>query len=364
MTNVCHIITGDLWAGAESQVFSLVKRLSKEINIIVIVFNNGLLADKLKHHRIRTYVIDEKINTSIKIILQIAKILKNENINLIHTHGYKETFLAGIASKINGIKKKVRTHHGRGIIGGDYKHYWIEKLNSSLFGYSLIAVSKDLKEFLVHNGIGGKTIEVIYNGISTDDVTSEKSELKVKNELGIPDGAMIIGTMGRMVGVKGHQYLLEGAKNIIDANPNIFFVIAGNGPLMQKNKEWVHNEGLTNNIKLIGFRNDPYDILNIFDIFVLTSLHEGIPMVLLEAMYMEKPVIATNVGGIPEIISDGENGILIPSMSSRAFTEACLELILNMNKGLQMAKNAKKDVLDKYTDDAVTEKVIKFYVGK
>jgi len=363
MTNVCHIITGDLWAGAESQAFSLVKRLSgeKHIKIVAIVFNNGVLADKLQHHNIKTYIIDEKINTAIKITLQLWKILKQENFDLIHTHGYKETFLAGIAAKFNGVNQIVRTHHGKGIIGTDFKHYWIEKINNFLFSDKLIAVSKDLKGFLVNKKMGRNSIEVIYNGVSTDDVKPEKSSLHVKKELRIPDDAMILGTMGRMVSVKGHQYFLEGAKKVISANSDIYFIIAGDGPLMQKNMDWVQREGLTNNIKLIGFRDDPYDILNSFDIFVLTSLHEGIPMVLLEAMYIEKPVIATGVGGIPEIISDGENGILIPSMDPKALADACMELIVNDALRKKLTDNCKNIVMERYTTDTVAEKVVQLY---
>ena len=365
MKNVCHIISGDLWAGAESQVFSLLRKLSeyKELKIIVILFNSGILADKIKLNKIKNYVIDEKKNSAIRVIYKIQRIMRKEKIQIIHTHGYKETFFAGIISMFNRNNLLIRTHHGKGIIGSGFKHYFIEKINAKLLCKNLIAVSNDLKKFLLQRNLGRNSIKVIHNGIYEKDIKLKKDKKLIRKELNIPDVGIIFGTLGRLVSVKGHKYLLEGAKKVIAKYPQAYFIIAGNGELMNIHLDWINRECLGNNIKFIGFRDDPYDILNSFDIFVLTSLHEGIPMVLLEAMFLEKPIIATKVGGIPEIISDGENGILIPSKNSDAFADACLSFIENTMKSPKsiIAKNAKRDVINKLSVDKVAKEVIKMY---
>ena len=361
--HICHIISGDIWGGAEAQFFYLIQGILclNQIELTVITLNEGLLTKKLKQQNIDTYVINEKKYNAFGIIFKIYNILRKRKISLIHTHGYKETILGGIAAKLDGLQNHIRTHHGKGMIDGSRKYYWIESLNFHFFSNKLISVSEDLKSFLIENRLGNQSVKVIHNGICKNEVRPVKKVSDVKKELGIPGDGIVIGTLGRMVKIKGHQYFIEGAKEVISKYSNSWFVIAGDGPLMPEFSDRINKNGLYEKIKLIGFRNDPYDILNMLDIFTLTSLHEGVPMVLLEAMYLEKPIIATNVGGIPEIIEDHKNGVLIPPKDSKSFSEICIDLIENINLRRTLSKNAKKDVIDKFTVNLVAEKVIQLY---
>jgi len=361
--NVCHIITGDLWAGAESQAYALIVGLSKAkgISLNVVTFNNGILVEKLIAIGIRVDVIPEKSNNLLKIVWHVYKILKSTETNILHTHGYKETFLGGLAARLCNIKSIVRTHHGKGVMEARVKHRFIEKLNRFFFIDSVIAVSEDLKAFLMSKKFKESIIRVIHNGIIANEVKPYREARYVKEELNIYDNAIVIGTMGRMVRIKGHKYFLEGAKEILKKNENVVFIIAGDGPLMNEVEKDVNYLGISKKVKLLGFRNDAYDIINICDIFALTSLHEGIPMVLLEAMYLGKAIVATRVGGIPEIISDHRNGLLIPAMDSKKFAAACLELIENRALREKIAANAKRDIETKYKNDHVVDKVEKLY---
>jgi L-malate glycosyltransferase len=361
--NACHIITGDLWAGAESQAYALIVGLSKSrgINLNVITFNHGILVRKLTASGIKVEVISEKSNNFLKMIWAIYTILKSTETEIIHTHGYKETLLGGTAARLYRVKCIVRTHHGKGVMDASLKHQLIEKFNKTFFTDRVISVSEDLKIFLISRGFKENIITVIHNGVNANDVAAIREKSSVRTELNIDDRAIVVGTVGRMVKVKGHKYFIEGAKAILTKEINVVFIIAGDGPLMNEIKKEIKKLGISKQVKLLGFRKDAYDIINLFDIFALTSLHEGIPMVLLEAMFLKKPIIATNVGGIPEILSDRRNSLLIPPMDSGAFSAACLELIENIALRQQIAENAKIDVAAKYQSGQVADKVEKLY---
>ena len=361
--NVCHIISGDLWGGAEAQAFTLIQELNKSSKnrISVITFNDGLLAEKLTKYRVKTFILHEKAHNNLKMIFRMSQIFREEKVNLIHTHGYKETFLSGFAARFSGVKNIVRTHHGKGIIEGKFRHRLIEKINAYLFCDKLISVSEDLKKSLIAKKLGDCSIEVIHNGIQLDEVRSGKPICEVKKELDIPCEAFCIGTLGRMVKVKGHRFFIEGAQRVIAKNPNIYFIIAGDGPLMGEAYNYIERSGIGRNVKLVGFRNDPYDVINSFDIFALTSLHEGIPMVLLEAMCLRKPVISTNVGGIPEIIKNGFNGMLIDPGDSERFADACFKLIDNKELQNKLCQNAYNDIYYNYSSISVADKVCSVY---
>lgn len=361
--NICHIISGDLWAGAEAQAFNLVREMVKDdqVSLKVITFNNGVLVDKLRICGIETEVIDESKTNFIVIVWHIFQILKKAKVEIIHVHGFKESFLGGIAARFCGHVRIFRTFHGKGLTDSKLRYRLIEKINGIFFSDQLISVSEDLKQFLVSCGFKKSILKVVHNGVCLDDVKPTNTAEDVRRELRISDDAFVIGTLGRMVKVKGHKFFIEGAKEVVTRNPRIYFILAGDGPLMGESLDWVKKNNLMENIKIIGFRNDPYDVLNIFDVFALTSLHEGIPMVLLEAMCLGKPLITTGVGGIPEIISDRVTGIMIPPGNSKGFAAACMELIANDMLRKKLTDNCRKVVMERYTSDTVAEKVVQLY---
>ncbi|MBI3805604.1 MAG: glycosyltransferase family 4 protein [Nitrospirae bacterium] len=361
--HICHIISGDLWAGAEAQAYTLLKGLSKKpsLQLSAITFSNGYLAKKLLDANIPVDVVDEKANNALQISRNIYRILKRRDVRIVHTHGYKETFLGGMASRLSRVKGIIRTHHGKGVIDSGAYHSLIEKLNSLFFSDALISVSEDLKRCLTDYGYQRVNIDVVHNGILTDEVRPTASSDKIKSELQIDQESIVIGTMGRMVAIKGHRYFIEGAKEVLAKHDHLVFIIAGDGPLMDGMRQEIKRFGIESKVKLIGFRNDPFNVLNIFDLFAMTSLHEGIPTVLLEAMWLGKPIIATRVGGIPEIISDGCNGLLIDPADGHAFASACLRLIDDRVLRDKLSEGARESFIGKYDVGRVAENIEKIY---
>ncbi len=363
--NVCHIISGDVWGGAEAQAYSLIHELHKDplVNPCAITFNDGALATKFKNCSIPHQVICETTSSTLKIIRDIFRYLKEQKINIVHVHGFKEAFLGGIAARLQKQDVKIiRTFHGKGLTNSNFKYRFIEKLNGRFFSDQLIAVSADLKKFLLHCNFSDSMMQVIHNGVAVDDVIPSEEKESIRAALNIAPDACVIGTLGRMVPVKGHDFFLLGAKRIIAIHPDVYFVICGGGPLLRKSQEWVAAEKLEANIKIIGFRDDPYNIINCFDIFALTSLHEGIPMVLLEAMLLKKAVVTTAVGGIPEFIINNKTGITIPPKNAEAFSKACLTLLENEGLRESLARKGQEIVLSNYTASQNASKIKNIYV--
>jgi L-malate glycosyltransferase len=360
--NVCHIISGDIWAGAEVQAYSIINELSRipTFNMQVITFNNGILSSKIAAQGIRLDIVNEANLNVFPMILKIYKLLKNEKIDILHVHGYKENFIGGVAAKL--LKSKViRTHHGKGMIESSLFHSLIEKINEKLLTSKLISVSNDLKRFLLSNNFKANKISVVRNGIDAALICPSRSKTEIRDQLHIEPGNIVIGTLGRLVSVKGHKYLLEAIKLVLEKDNRVVFAVAGNGPLFEDMVRSAMTLGVEKKIRFIGFTDDPISFLNAFDIFILTSLDEGIPISLLEAMCLQKPIISTAVGGIPEIINNGHNGLLIPERDSMAIADACLKLMSNKDYGSQLAHSAFNDVSEKYSLRSMVAETTKLY---
>lgn len=363
--NICHIVSGDLWAGAEAQTYALLKGLFKRqsLQLNAVIYNEGLLSKKLEEAGIHVDVIDEKKNSPARVMWSIRRILREKKVHIVHTHGYKETFLGGLAARLCQVKGIVRTHHGKGVVDSGRYHRIVEKINSTLLSDKLISVSEDLKRCLIEHRFHSNNITVIHNGILCEDVKASLSADILKKELQIPERAFVVGTLGRIVPVKGHRYLLEGARKVLGKFDHVVFVVAGDGPLLPEMNNMVKQFGIEDKVRFTGFRGDPFDVMNMFDIFVMTSLHEGIPTVLLEAMWLGKPVIATKVGGIPEIISHRWNGLLIAEENSNEVASACIELIEDECLRDNLSRNARKDFKGLHDIERVAGDVERLYRG-
>jgi L-malate glycosyltransferase len=361
---VCHIISGDLWAGAEAQVYYLLNELvsGRHACVSVIAFNAGVMTEKLQLREIRTAVIKEKRRSIFSFMIEICRELAKVSPDIIHVHGYKEALFGGIAGKLCGTRSIVRTHHGKGVLEGSFKHRVLEFIIAHFLIKWNIAVSEDLKKTLVKKGIGNcARIRVIHNGVPISDILPSKSPKAIREQLGIPLRSIVIGTLGRMVRVKGHRCFLEAARRIIISKPNTIFILAGDGPLKSEALNYIKRQGLDENVKLLGFRSDPIDILSILDIFVLTSLHEGVPIVLLEAMALAKPIVATAVGGIPEVLENRVNAILIEPQDPVLLSSACLELMENAFLREIISKNVRRHLVQNLSIARNAEMVERFY---
>ncbi len=315
---VCHVAMGDMWAGAEVQLLALMKYLVRlpgfEWN--VILFNDGRLASELRRLPMSLTIIPEKEHNPVTIVLRLAKLFRLIRPNIVHTHKYKDSILASIVARCLSVPYVVRVVHGmpepfKGFNNLKMAGYtFVDRLVTRWFVNKVVAVSSDIEKVLSQIYGKGRVVH-IHNGIDLEGVHVTTDRLAKRKEWHLDDDVILIGTAGRLVPVKGHTILLKALNNLSERHPTVRLLIVGDGPLRDSLKTEARGLGLEEKVIFAGHQEQSYDFIHMMDIFVLPSLHEGIPMVLLEALALERPVVASRVGGIPEVVSHGASGILV-----------------------------------------------------
>jgi glycosyltransferase involved in cell wall biosynthesis len=271
----------------------------------------------------------------IKALIKLAIFLKKEKFDIVHCHTSKGGFIGRLAAKLAGAKIIIYSPHGDIFEGYFCKlatdfFILLEKF-AARFTDKIINLTKiEIEKFLEH-GIGTRhQLEQIYNGINIKYYErAMPSNLKKRDEFGLCKDDFVCATVGRLVPVKGHTYLIKAIQKVVKVIPEAKFLFVGDGEIKSKLSEEIKSLDLQENIFMLGSRNDIATILSCINVFLLPSLNEGFGMVLIEAMAARKPVIATNVGGIPEVVKYGETGILVPPKDPEAFSSAIIKLYNN-----------------------------------
>ena len=261
-------------------------------------------------------------------IFQLWKYCKEQQFDVIITHRFKPLYVVLIVNKL--LKKPafcISVLHANNGFDRLYRRLLTRLFTDKYWTY--VGVSESVKKNLLQNTISGFTpdnVIFINNSLDIEKTTAgllPKATAQAK--LGVDPGSFVFGTIGRLVNVKGHFYLLDAFKQFVQKNPSAKLIIIGGGALEQQMKNYLQENGLESSVILTGTVIDAYQLLKAFDVFVLSSLSEGLPLVILEAMIASLPIIATDVGGVKDTIAD--KGKLIPSKSTDAMIAAMQEYI-------------------------------------
>jgi glycosyltransferase involved in cell wall biosynthesis len=293
---------------------------------------------------------------------EIYHFLKDKKYDIVHTHSSKAGFICRFAAKLAGVKKIIYTPHGHVFYG------YFGKISTRIiiFAESLAARITDkivgltpaeCDEWL-RFGIGKKEQYVsIPSGVDFDMLKRKQlDERDLKEEMSIPPDKTLVGSIGRFVKVKGYEYFIEAAIELLRRRKDVYFLLAGDGPLCGKYKKMISSAGAEGRFHLIGWQENTSTVLKALDIFVLPSLNEGMGRVLVEAMFFEKPVIATRVGGVPSLVSD-DAGLLIEPASAKAIETAIDELIENPKAGYK----GRGKVIAEYSSNIMIERLDALY---
>lgn len=271
------------------------------------------------------------------------KIIKENKIDIMHLQAYGASTFGRMAGIITGIPTIVHAHDD----DSNYPLYQrLADLLLSKFTTKAIAVSESVKESCIKNRkIPGDKILVMHNGIplekfgvlKTDEIEQEK------DYLGIDSNAYVIGTIAKLRKEKGIEYLLEAMKILLEQYSKIVLLIVGDGPLRDELEYYSRQLKINNKVIFTGYRRNIPLMLSIFDIYVMPSLTEGSPMALLEAMVTGKPIIATNVGGIREILKNGKTGILINPKDPNTLADMIFYLLKNKDIAKELGMKAKEE---------------------
>jgi glycosyltransferase involved in cell wall biosynthesis len=359
---VCQIISGDLWAGAEVMAYNLLKGLKKrpELDLSVVTLNHGRLTDEIRRLGIPVRVIDESRRSFPQILLALHEALRRNPPDVIHSHRYKENILACLASRGMERVRLIGTQHGMSEArenGGCYKYRMASKLNSLLLSHyfhKTVVVSKNIRSSLIERRIFKENrIEMIHNGI----------DIPENNRRTVDRGAFVIGSAGRLFPVKDYPLMVEIAKHVRQGADKVRFELAGDGPERPRIMERIQRYGLEESFILKGFIKSMHDFYDGLDLYISTSIHEGIPMSILEAMARRLPIVAPGVGGLGEIVRDGVEGYLVAGRDPREMAERCLRLVNDESLRKRMASAARERVVSEFSLERMARQYHQLYAG-
>lgn len=276
-------------------------------------------------------------------LMSLLNIIKEERADIIHLHGYGASNFGRIAALVMGVPAIVHSHDDN----PNYPLYQrIADLVLARFTDKVIAVSGSAKESAINKRkFSESKVVVMHNAIplekfhGLDDYQIEKEKIR----MGINSDYNVIGTMTRLREEKGNEYLLEAAAEVLKVFPKTVFLIVGDGPLREELQGLCKKLNIEKNVIFYGFSNDVQKLYSVFDINVIASITEGSPSALLEAMAIGNPIVSTDVGGLKEIIKDGETGLLVPSKNSTELAQKIILLLNNKHELKKLGKNAREE---------------------
>ncbi len=349
------------YGGITNYILTLARSLRKK-GVDVLVASSGgeveaeFAKDGIGHKRVD---IGTKFEFSPRVFLAVrtlAKLIRDEKITLVHGHTRVSQVASSFAARTTKIPY-VSTCHG----------FFRPRLGRKLFGFwgeRVIAISEGVREHLVEDlKVDPRKIELVYNGVELDKFSRSYSENDLrdfKSCLGMKD-ASIIGTIGRLSPVKGHKFFIEAFKAISLKRGGLRGLIVGDGPEENSLKRLVKDMGLEGSFSFLRSTCDTGKLLAIMDIFVFPSLKEGLGLSLLEAMAAGRACVASDVGGIKDIIRDYNTGLLVKPESPMKLETAIVELLENDDLRKDLGENARDLVTKSFSLDTMTEEILDVY---
>lgn len=360
--NILYVIEGGPnWGGAEEMLLNVMKVIDRNrFSVEVCCLVGGYVAEELKTAGAPVTVLNMKDKWDYRAVSRLVSMLKMKNIHIIHTCLYTSNTFGRIAAIIARTPITVAWEQSMAYVK-PRRHMWVDWFLNK-FTHFIVVPSEAVKQSVIESeNISGLKIEVVHNMADmakfavTVDVETKRAELGLK-----PDD-IVVGFVASLSEKKGHKYLLDATPEVIRVFPNVRFLLVGEGPLRGEIEEKIKMRNLEGKVILLGFRKDIPEILSILDFYVHPSLMEGLSLSIMEAMAMGKPVVASRVGGTPEVVKDGETGILVPARDSRAIAEAITGLLKDKETASEMGRAGSELIRAHFTPEASVGRLEKLY---
>ena len=377
---VLHIITRLILGGAQENTLATVRVLSLkddyEVSLVTgpPIGPEGSLMDEARMHGIEPVLIPEmrrEINP-IRDFLSFVKLyllILRERYDIIHTHSSKAGILGRLAGKLAGVKIIIHTIHG--LPFHSYQNRFLNLLYiilekfTACFTDRIITVCDAMKKKAVSASIAGEDkFTTIYSGMDLIPfLETQKDIAQKRGELGIREGELVIGKIGRLFPLKGHKYLIQAAPEVVKVFSNVKFLLIGDGILKDKLKSEVSQLGLEDKFIFLGLvkREDIPGLISVMDILVHTSLREGLARVLPQAMACRKPVVSFDIDGASEVVIPGKTGFLVPPEDTKSLSSAIINALSNPKKLSEMGRAGRLHVDPAFRVETMVDKIDELY---
>ncbi|MCX5679919.1 MAG: glycosyltransferase family 4 protein [Candidatus Omnitrophica bacterium] len=374
---IAEVVTRLDWSGAPDIVEIICGRLDPAIYDVTLIYGltrhpSAKTEEFLKRSSGKITMIpylkrDVSIFEDLAALTRLYGIFRRKKFDIVHTHTAKAGFLGRIAARLAGTPAVIHTPHGHDFYGyfgslGSWFVIILEKI-AALFADRIVVLTAIEKMDMLHYRIcpAGK-IEAIKSGIDFSGFEKSDEEIaKKRSEFGIGPDDHVVGMVGRLESIKGFEYFIDSAKIVLNSISDTRFLIVGEGALRSSLEERARRLGIEDKVIFTGWREDMPLVISILDVLVLASLNEAVGRVLLEAGAAGKPTVATAVGGIPEIIRDGETGILVPPRDPKGIAAAVTGLLKDENKRRTMGFAAKAWIKSNFNEDKMVNDIDNIY---
>jgi glycosyltransferase involved in cell wall biosynthesis len=343
---VLHAVEDLKVGGMERVIASIVTELNPaKYAVHVLCLNKGgAVADELIRQRVPVTILGLDNYHRPGQILALCRWLRGGNYHVLHAHGYFASVFARIAGILVGLPHII-THVHSAYIDYQKKHLFMEK-TLSLWTDRIICVSRAVQKWVVEaEKIKIRKTTVIYNGVKpmTGAAPDAGHSVALRQELEIPERDTVFAVIASLTPNKGHHVLLESFRTLLRDHPDATLLVVGDGPLRAELEARARQLMIDQKVIFTGMRTDIHELLSISDVCLLPSLfREGLGMALIEAMEAGLPVIGTDIGGIPEVINNGENGFLVPPGKPEALAHAMMSFAKDKELRIRMGRRSRQ----------------------
>lgn len=361
-----HLASGDLWAGAENQVHNMTVALHRggDVEVDVVLLNEGILAERLRAAGVPVTVFDERTTGARALFGAIRRHLVARRTRVLHTHRYKENVLGAAAVlTLRGVRTTSTLHGAPEFTTRAWQLHkslpqWLDWCAARFIQWPVICVSAELRDRLAES-LPRERLRVVPNGVDIERLGQAAAA-----DPGLPAGTrrIRVGFFGRLTPVKRVDLLLEVARRVERERPGTFeFLIFGDGPLRAELEGQASALGLGDSVRFMGFTDQPAPRLSRMDLMLLTSDHEGLPMVVLEAMALGTHVVSHAVGAIPEVLEGGEAGTLVEDQDPEAYALAILAATDQREATAGRTARARDVVRERYSAERTVAEYVAIY---
>jgi len=353
-----QIDTGSEWRGGQRQALLLARELRKrKYPVIMVVQPGSPLHDKAAAEKIPVLPVRVKGEAHLGAIYRIARAMKREGCRLAHFHDAHAVGVGGAAARRADVPVRIISRR----VEFPLRRNAFSRKKYTRDIDAVIAISESVRDVLLQGGIAPDKIEVIPSGIDFSPFEEATDRGFLRREFGFADDDFLVGIVAHLEDSKGHRYLLEAARPLKARAPKMKFIIVGKGALELSLEERARGLGVDDIVYFLGFREDIPRILASLDLFVLTSSSEGLGSSIMDAMASRLPVVATMVGGIPELVKDGETGMLVLPRDPKSLADAIACLYHDRALARRLGDKGFEVVHRKFSAEAMAGRVIDLY---
>jgi L-malate glycosyltransferase len=364
---VGFVLHGMPVAGTEMMVAEIVRRLRSRIRPVIFCLDEiGALGERVRSEGVDVVVLGRRPGLDLRVAWRLARQMRTRALQVIHAHQYTPFFYAGLAARLSGVRPRVIfTEHGRhfpDVVSAK------RRIANRLFFDRLADHVNAVCEFSARclselDGFAHDRIEVIENGVDLPRYSKPHDRRGLRRGLGLDPDRRYVVSVARLHPVKDHRTLLAAFGAIAPRRIDVDLLLVGDGELRAELEAFATDLNVNGRVRFLGVRDDVADLIRASDVFALTSLTEAASITILEAMASQTPVVVTAVGGNPEMVRDGIDGLLAPAGDVTGVAAALLRLLDDPGTASSMGRRAAERVRTLYSLDRTVERYYELYAG-